>query len=54
MNVLSFILAIVAVVLFCLAAFGVAARVNLIALGLAVLTVAWIVALTVSGSLVHL
>lgn len=54
MIVLAFIFALIAVVLFAVAAFGVASKVNLVALGLAFAVLSWIFQLTVSGSLVHL
>jgi hypothetical protein len=54
MTVLAFAFALVALVLFAVAAFGASARVNLVALGLAVLTFAWIAQLAIGGTLVHL
>ena len=50
MVVLAFIAVLVALVLFLVAAFNVAARVNLTSLGLAFLTLAWIVQLCTHGA----
>ena len=46
MDVFAFLAALVALVLLAIAAFNVAARVNLVALGLAFLVFAWIVELS--------
>lgn len=53
MEIVAFLLAIVAIVLFLVTALGAASRVNLLALGLACLGSAWIVQLLTSARQVH-
>ena len=52
MGIVPFLLAVVAVVLFVVAALGDSARINLVALGLAFLGSAWIVQLVFGGNAV--
>lgn len=53
MEIVAFLLAVIAVACFALSALNVAARVHLIGLGLALSTTAWIVQLLTAARQVH-